>query len=50
MLGSGEQIRINIDDGTGYCKYDLRAVFEGDREAVQSDVNVCELGTFTFND
>ncbi|WP_181703228.1 hypothetical protein [Chthonobacter albigriseus] len=50
MLGAGENIIINIDDGTGYCKYDFKAVLEDGREAIQEDVNVCEVATFRFTE
>lgn len=49
-LPSGASVTINIDDGSGYCKYDFRAVFDDGDEAVKRGVNVCEIGTFTFND
>jgi len=49
VLPSGASVMINIDDGTGYCKYDLLAVFEDGDQLVKSDVNVCEVGTFTYN-
>lgn len=50
VLPSGSSVMVNIDDGTGYCKYDLMAVFEDGDEAVKHDVNVCEVATFTFTD
>jgi hypothetical protein len=50
VLPSGAQVRVNVDDGTGYCKYDFKAVFDDGDEAVKKGVNVCEIGTFTFND
>lgn len=55
MLGSrvlqpGMSVMANIDDGTGYCLYDFRAKFEGGREATKRKVDVCKIGTFTFND
>jgi hypothetical protein len=50
VLGPGKTVRINVDDGTGYCKYDFRAVFDDGSESVQSGVNVCEVGKFTFRD
>ncbi|GGH52666.1 hypothetical protein GVY41_08645 [Frigidibacter albus] len=49
VLPSGSSVMVNIDDGTGYCKYDLLAVFEDGDEVVRSDLNVCEVGTFTYN-
>ena len=49
VLPSGSAVMINIDDGTGYCKYDLLAIFEDGDEVVKPDVNVCEVATFTYN-
>ncbi|MDP3341202.1 hypothetical protein [Frigidibacter sp.] len=49
VLPSGSSVMINIDDGTGYCKYDLLAIFDDGDELMKGDVNVCEVGTFTYN-
>ena len=49
VLRSGSSVVINIDDGTGYCKYDFRAVFDDGDVLEKSGVNVCEIGTFTYN-
>jgi len=48
VLGAGDTIRVNFDDGTGYCKFDFKAVYEDGTEAVLSDVNVCEVGVLTI--
>jgi hypothetical protein len=50
ILPSGHSVLINIDDGTGYCKYDFLAVFEDGDEVVSADNNVCELTDFRFTD
>ena len=39
---------INIDDGSGYCKFDFLAVFEDGEEVVAPDNNVCSIPEFTF--
>jgi hypothetical protein len=49
VLPSGSSVTINIDDGTGYCKYDFRAKFEDGDIVEKQGVNVCEIGTFTYN-
>lgn len=49
VLPSGQSVVINFEDGTGYCKFDFKAVFEDGDSVVQEDVNICEIGTFTFN-
>ncbi|MHA6297231.1 hypothetical protein [Devosia sp. CAU 1758] len=48
ILPSGSSVMINIDDGSGYCKYDFKAVFEDGDEAISADNNVCELTEFNF--
>ena len=48
ILPSGSSVVINVDDGTGYCKYDFKAVFEDGDTAISPDNNVCELSEFNF--
>lgn len=50
VLPSGQSVMINIDDGSGYCKYDFLAVFEDGDKVTSTDNNVCELATFNFTD
>lgn len=49
MLPTGHSVAVNFDDASGYCKFDLRAVFEDGDEVVKRNVDVCTIGTFTFN-
>ena len=49
VLASGSSVSINFDDGTGSCNFDFKAVFPDGDEVVQPDVDVCTIGTFTFN-
>lgn len=50
VLRPGESIGINIDDGTGHCTYDFRAMLSNGSEIVKHDINVCRIGEFYFND
>ncbi|SEQ00194.1 hypothetical protein SAMN05428969_1488 [Devosia sp. YR412] len=50
VLPSGSSAMVNIDDGSGYCKFDFLAVFEDGDSVVSADNNVCELATFNFTD
>ena len=50
ILRPGESIGINIDDGTGHCVYDFRALLSDGSEIVKHDINVCRIGEFYFND
>ena len=49
VLQSGQSVRINFDDGSGYCKFDFKAVFDDGDVLVKKDINICEIGTFTYN-
>jgi len=48
VLPSGQSVTINFDDASGYCKFDFKAIFEDGDELVKQNVNVCEIGTFTY--
>ncbi len=48
-LSHGASVDVNFDDGTGHCIFDFLAVFEDGDEVKQEDVDVCKVGTFTFN-
>jgi hypothetical protein len=48
ILEPGASVMINIDDGTGYCKFDFMAVFDDGGEVIKEDVNVCEISSFRF--
>ncbi len=50
ILRSGKSVMINFDDGSGYCMFDFKAVFDDGDEVIAERKNVCELGTFRFTD
>ena len=47
-LPSGRSVPVDIDDGSGACVYDFRAVFDDGDEMVRNGVNVCKIGTYTY--
>ncbi|MGR3343788.1 MAG: hypothetical protein ACU0DI_11270 [Paracoccaceae bacterium] len=49
VLGPYSSVNINFDDGTGYCKFDFKAVFDYGEELIKKNINICEIGTFTYN-
>jgi hypothetical protein len=49
VLGPGQSVNINFDDGTGYCKFDFKAVFNDGEELVSKNINICEIGTYNYN-
>ncbi len=50
ILPAGRYVTINIDDGTGYCLFDFKAVFSDGDEVVSWRNNVCELADFYFTE
>lgn len=49
VLGSYSSVNIDFDDGTGYCIFDFKAVFNDGDVLVTKGVNVCEIPDFTYN-
>ncbi|PWF24049.1 hypothetical protein [Corticimicrobacter populi] len=50
VIGPGESIKIDIDDGTGACRFDFKGTFDDGEEATRNNVNVCEVAEFSFTD
>lgn len=50
QVPAGGSVTINMDDGSGYCKFDFKGVFVDDSEAVLEGVDVCEVGVVRFTE
>jgi hypothetical protein len=50
ILPAGGSVVLNFDDGSGYCRYRFRAVFDDGVEVEKPSVNVCEVGTYRYTD
>jgi len=48
VLHNGQRVRINIDDGTGACMFDFRAVLRNGKEITRYNINVCTTNEYTF--
>ena len=48
VLPAGNSIDVEIEDGRRHCEYDIKAVFDDGDEVVEFDVDVCDLGRYTF--
>jgi hypothetical protein len=48
VLRNGERVRINIDDGTGSCMFDFKAVLRDNRQIVRNNIDVCKTYEYTF--
>ena len=49
VLPSGYERQFNLDDGSGYCVWDLKAVMSDGQEVTRMGLNVCEIGRWTIN-
>lgn len=50
VLPIGESVNINIDDGSGACLYDFKAVFDDGEELVRNGIDVCTTSTYTYTE
>jgi len=48
VMRSSTNRSFNIDDGTGACRFDIRAVTASGREYVKNNINVCAVSTVDF--
>ena len=49
VLSPNSSVSIDFDDGSGYCKFDFRAEFDDDDVVIKKNIDICEIGTFTYN-
>jgi hypothetical protein len=50
ILPVGGSVVLNFEDGSGYCRYRFRAVFDDGKALEKNSVNVCEVGTYRYTD
>jgi len=48
ILEDGESFEADINDGSGKCKYDFKAVFENGQYLIQKNIDVCTVTTYTY--
>lgn len=49
-VAPGESIEIDMDDGTGACRFDVKAEFKDGTDIVQGDLDVCKVGELTLTE
>ena len=49
-LPAGNIVSVLIADGLDVCNYDIRGEFSDESEAEDYDINLCDLGEYTFTD
>jgi hypothetical protein len=50
VLAPGRSVNVNIDDGSSYCHFDLKAVFSNGQQVIRRNVNVCQLERWILED
>jgi hypothetical protein len=45
-LQPGNSVVVKIDDGSGYCRFDLKIVFDDGAERIHRSVDVCDSGNY----
>lgn len=48
VLGAGNSVLMNIDDGSGACLYDFKARFTNGQELTRFNVNVCQIADYYY--
>ncbi|WP_414472976.1 hypothetical protein [Microvirga sp. M2] len=48
IMEPGDTFEIDIDDGSGACHFDFKAVFTNGSSHVRRNVNVCKISSFTY--
>lgn len=49
VLRSGTNVMVNIDDGTGECMFDFKAVFADGDVLVRERINVCRISEYRYS-
>ena len=49
-LAPGGEVNVNVDDGTGHCVYDFKAVMRDGTEVIRRSLNVCYATSWTITD
>ena len=47
-IAAGETQPVDIDDGSGGCRFDFKAVFADGEERISNNVDVCSVSKWTY--
>ena len=47
-LSPGQSVVVRLDDGTGACRYSLRAEFDNGQSLQRNGVNACQVADYYF--
>lgn len=49
-LSPGQSVTIDLDDGSGECLYDFKAVFDDGDEVVKTRIDVCTIESYRYTE
>lgn len=49
-LESGTQGTVTIGDDSDQCVYDFKFVMDNEAELIETEIDICELNSYTIND
>jgi hypothetical protein len=50
VVPPGDDVNINVDDGSGHCKFDFKAVFDNGQSLIRQNVNVCQVSSYRYTE
>jgi hypothetical protein len=50
VLPPGQAVVVNIDDGSGYCLFDFKAVFNDGEVLIRERVDVCKISVYRYTE
>jgi hypothetical protein len=50
VVRPGESVVINLDDGSGYCKFDFLTVMRSGQRIIKHNVDVCQISSYRITD
>ena len=50
VIIAGRSAVLDLDDGSGSCRADLRVVFRNGQEVVRQGVNICDIASWRIDD
>jgi hypothetical protein len=49
ILLPANSVILNFDGGTGYCRFDLKIVYDDGTAVIRRDINMCRMERFTIS-
>jgi hypothetical protein len=50
VVRPGESVVINLDDGSGYCRFDFLTVMRSGQKITKRNVDICRISSYRITD